>query len=154
MNLFAKKEPAANLPLPGNLQAYNRLILQFQDETYSLAFDLVGNEDLASEIVKNTFLIEFGRKNGSQAEFRLEVLRLVIQGCLSRSAILPCPQFFERYPVKLTNDEKLVCILIESLELSYQEAAIVLGKPLSSIRKLLAQTRFKLIAGAIGKDNG
>ncbi len=153
MNLFVKKAPAAIFPPPGRLQAYNRLVLQHQDETYSLAFDLVGDEALASEIVKEALLTEFGRENGHQGKFRLDVLRLVILGCLSRQAILSCPQFLERYPVKLSNDEILVCILVERLELSYQESAIVLVKPLLSIRKILAETRYKLIVGAM-EDHG
>lgn len=153
MNLFVKKAPAANLPLPGRLQEFNRLVLQHQDETYSLAFDLVGDEALACEIVKEAFSVEFGRENGRPEKIRLDVLRLVILGCLSRLTSLPCPQFFVRSPVKLSNDEKLVCILVERLELSYQEAAIVLGKPLPSIRKILAETRYKLIAGAM-EDHG
>ncbi len=151
MNPFSKNVQAAGLPLPGRLQDYNRLVLQNQDESFSLAFDLLGDETLASQVVEEAFQKEYRHSNGDPSKFRLEVLRLVIQNALRRVRVLPCPEIFGKNPCQLTNEEKLVCILVDCLELSYQEASFVLEKPLSSIRKRLAETRFTLIHGSTGK---
>ncbi len=151
MNQFSSNAQAAGATLPARLQAYNRLVLQYQDETFSLAYDLLGDENLAGQVVEEAFKIEYRHSNGDQSRFRLEVLRLVIKNALKRVRVLPCPEIFGNNPCQLTNDEKLVCILVECLELSYQEVAVVLDKPLANIRKILAETRFTLIHGSTGK---
>jgi hypothetical protein len=151
MNPFTRKRQADSLPPPARLQNYNRLILQNQDEAFTLAFDLLGDELLASQVVEEAYQLEFRHSTGDPSKFRLEVLRLIIQNALKRTQVLPCLEIFGKAPCQLTNEEKLVSILVDCLELSYQEAAVVLAKPVHSIRKLLAETRFTLIRGATGK---
>ncbi len=153
MNPFAVKAPAAGMLHTARLQEYNRWVLLNQDECYTLAYDLLGDDSQASEVVGEAFRKEFQKTNGEPAKFRLEILRLVIQNALKRSPVLGCPEITRQYPAQftlLTNEEKLVCILIDCLELSYQEAAAVLGKPADSIRKMLAESRFILINGSKG----
>ncbi len=153
MNLFSRKAAALSLPMPGKIQDFNRLVLQNQDESFTLAFNLLGDENQACEIVQEAFQNELKNKKtfAEPTKFRLDLLRRVIQAALRRSQILPCPEIFKSFPGGLANDEKLVCILVDCLELSYQEAALVLGKPPESIRKTLADARFTLIHGSNGK---
>ncbi len=151
MNPFAGKAPAIDIRLSSRLQEYNRLVLLNQDECYSLAYDLLGDDSQASEVVGEAFQIEIRKSTGEPAKFRLEVLHLVIQNALKRSEVLHCPELARQFPVQfslLTNEEKLVCVLVDCLELSYQETAVVLAKPLDAIRKLLAESRFILINGS------
>ncbi len=151
MNPFSNNIQATGHTLPARLQDYNRLVLQNQDESFSLAFDLLGDELQASQVVEEAFQKEFQRSTGDRSKFRLQVLRLVVQNALKRVQVLPCPEIFGKAPCQLTNKEKLVCILVDCLELSYQEAALVLDIPPRSIRKTLAETRFALIHGSTGK---
>ncbi len=154
MNPFASKAPAAGGLPTARLQEYNHLVLLNQDECYSLAYNLLGDDFLASEVVGEAFQKELKRVTGEPLKFRLEVLQLVIQNAMKRSRVLGCPELCRQFPAQfglLSNEEKLVCILVDCLELSYQEAAAVLGKPLHTIRKKLADTRFILINGSNGK---
>ncbi len=151
MNLFSRKAQAEGVLLPVRLQEYNRLVLQYQDESFSLAFDLLGDEARASQVVAEAFQKEFQRSPTDASKFRLEMLRRVVQNALKHAEVLPCPGIFDNAPLYLSNEEKLVCILVDCLELSYQDVAIVLDKPLSHIRKTLAETRFTLIHGSTGK---
>ncbi len=136
---------------PARLQEYNRLVLLNQDEGYALAYALLGDESQASEVVGEIFQKEFKSATRQPSKFRLEILHLVIQNALKRSRLLPCPEVSRQFPAQfslLTNEEKLVCILVDCLELSYHEAAAVLGKPANSIRKTLAEVRFILVNGS------
>ncbi len=151
MNLNLGTKSTASPPIPGNLQAYNRLVLQLQDEVYSLAFYLLGDENQADRVVEEAFRERFGKRNGDPSKFRLELLRLIIHNSLKRVPTLPCTGIFGPDAAQLTIEAKLVCILVDCLELSYQEAALVLDRPLASIRKILAETRFKMITGSRGE---
>ncbi len=154
MNPFASKAPTASVLPAARLQEYNRLVMLNQDECYSLAYDLLGDDSQACEVVGEAFQKGFQHASGEPSKFRLEVLRLVIQNALKRAQELHCPEIGRHFPAQfslLSNEEKLVCILVDCLELSYQEAAVVLGKPHDLIRKMLAETRFILINGSNGK---
>ncbi len=142
------------MPPATRLQEYNHLVMLNQDECFSLAYDLLGDDAQASEVVGEVFQKGFLHASGEPSKFRLEVLRLVIQNALKRSEELHCPGIYTHFPAQfslLSNEEKLVCILVDCLELSYQDAAAVLEKPRDLIRKMVAETRFILINGSNGK---
>jgi len=55
----------------GDLGAFDRLILRYQDQVYSAAFRLVGNEDDAADVTQEVFLAFFRYLKAYRGESRL-----------------------------------------------------------------------------------
>ncbi len=68
--------------LKGNLDAFNQLVLSYQDRIFALALRILGDEDSAEDITQNTFLTAFLNlprfRNGS---FRSWLYRVTINAC-------------------------------------------------------------------------
>lgn len=66
----------------GNLEAFNQLVLDYQDRIYSLAARILGDNDLAGDITQNTFLTAYLNlprfRNGS---FRSWLYRIATNAC-------------------------------------------------------------------------
>jgi RNA polymerase sigma factor (sigma-70 family) len=66
----------------GNLEAFNELVLMYQDAVYNLAYRILGDSDSAEDITQNSFLIAFrslhGFRNGS---FRSWLFRIATNAC-------------------------------------------------------------------------
>lgn len=132
---------------PGSdLLAYNQLVLQHQDEAFTLACDLLGDEILAAQAVEEVFRDAFGDGCGSQPQFRLEILKKVVTGCLKRAKVLPGPETLAHLLAGLTNAEKVILVLVDCLELSYADAGRVLGKQPDAVRQALAKARYEVNA--------
>jgi RNA polymerase sigma-70 factor (ECF subfamily) len=66
----------------GNLQAFNRVVLFYQDEIFALAMWILGDEDSAEEITQDTFLAAYRNLSRSRnGPFRLWLCRSVIKAC-------------------------------------------------------------------------
>ena len=46
--------------LQGNVDAFNRLVLAYQDMAFNLAFRMLNDDDLAADAVQNAFLSASG----------------------------------------------------------------------------------------------
>jgi RNA polymerase sigma-70 factor (ECF subfamily) len=66
----------------GNLEAFNRLVLAYQDSLYNTALRILGDEDLAADATQEAFLSAF-RSIGSfrGGSFRAWLLRTVTNAC-------------------------------------------------------------------------
>ena len=66
----------------GGLEAFNRIVLLYQDEIFALALGILGDEDSAEDITQGTFLAAYRNlsrfRNGS---FRLWLCRTVTNAC-------------------------------------------------------------------------
>jgi len=66
----------------GDLEAFNQLVILYQDRIYNLALRIVGDEYLAEDITQNTFLAAYrnlpGFRNGS---FRSWLYRIATNAC-------------------------------------------------------------------------
>ncbi len=66
----------------GNLEAFNQLVLDYQDRIYNLAARILGDNDLAEDITQNTFLTAYLNlpcfRNGS---FRSWLYRIATNLC-------------------------------------------------------------------------
>ena len=125
-----------------DLPAFNQLILQNQVEAFCLACDLLGDESLACEVAEEVFRQAFEKYRAPQPGFRLEILQRITDGCIKRAKVLKGPNTFERFLAGLSNDEKVVLVLVDCLEMSYADAGWVLRKQPAAICKLLAKARF------------
>jgi len=68
--------------LKGELDAFNRLILAYQDLAFNVAYRMLSDEDLAADAVQNAFISAW--KNLSTyrgGSFKAWVMRMVTNGC-------------------------------------------------------------------------
>lgn len=130
-----------------DLQTYNRLVLQHQDEAFTLAAHLLGDDDLAGKVVGETFRKAFSSRRTPQQAFRLEVLRQVVICCQMQVQKLAGPSNLAYLLAGLADEEKIVLALVDCLGLGYHDCAVVLGKKSANIMKTLAQARYKITGG-------
>ncbi len=66
----------------GNLEAFNRLVLAYQDSVYNTALRILGDEDLAADASQEAFLSAFRALNNYRGgSFRAWLLRTVTNAC-------------------------------------------------------------------------
>ena len=130
--------------IEGELQVYNRLVLEHQDEAYSLAFDLLGEERAAAALVQQVFQRGFACRDDERLPFRLRVLRWLVCACRERRQPVSGLAHLDSRLARLSNEEGAALVLVERLGLSYADAGEVMGKSAADFRKLLANARFSL----------
>jgi RNA polymerase sigma-70 factor (ECF subfamily) len=68
--------------LQGELDAFNRLVLTYQDLAYNVAFRMVNDEDLAEDAVQNAFISAYKNLRAYRGgSFKAWVLRMVTNSC-------------------------------------------------------------------------
>lgn len=150
---------AHGLPATANMQImrFNSLALQTQDEAYTLAYYLLGNERHAERATQAAFEQLHLHARLELNHFRLEVLRRVVDGCRRIGQIMPNrgvlrstlrmvasqDETIQRL-VPLNEGERIVVVLVDILSLSYEEAAQVLGSSKKEVGRTLAQARLVL----------
>jgi RNA polymerase sigma-70 factor (ECF subfamily) len=66
----------------GDLDAFNRLVLAYQDNVFNTALRILGDEDLASDASQEAFISAFRGLNGYRGgSFRAWLLRTVTNAC-------------------------------------------------------------------------
>ena len=89
--------------LKGDLDAFNRLVLAYQDIAYNVAFRILGDEDQAADATQNAFLSAYKNlasfRGGS---FKAWVLRMVTNCCYDE---LRRKQRHPTTPLEPLNDE-------------------------------------------------
>ena len=66
----------------GSLEAFNQLVLLYQDKIYSLALRILGDEDSAEDITQDTFLSAFRSLPGvRKASFHSWLYRIATNAC-------------------------------------------------------------------------
>lgn len=129
------------------------LALQMQDEAYTFAYYLLGDEGAAEAATQAAFT-NLLRKGAMRAEqFRQDVLRGVLAG--SRRFAIPvtsnanAPR--EDLTLALLNlpaEQRSALVLVDVLGLNYDDAASILGCSRKQFAHLLAQGRMKFASGA------
>ncbi len=124
----------------------NDLTQKYQDEVYTLAYYLLGNEPAAVKITQEAF-IQVHRPDMIKEHFRLEALKYILLDCKgkrprhSASADAMCDKL-----LKLEEDEQAAVVLVDVLGLTYDEAAWVMGRNPKQVTKLVSQARIHLAA--------
>lgn len=126
-----------------NLQAFNHLILQHQDEAYTLAVHLMGDELLAEETLEKAVAALYNGQRRLPGDFRMEILRQVTRACLQGGRIAG-PRHLARILAGLSDEEKAALVLVDCLGLDYADAAAILGKTPANLATSLAQARYKM----------
>jgi len=68
--------------LAGDLDAFNRLVLAYQDIAFNLAFRMLSDESAASDATQNAFLAAYrGLRSYRGGSFKAWILRMVTNSC-------------------------------------------------------------------------
>jgi RNA polymerase sigma-70 factor (ECF subfamily) len=66
----------------GDLDAFNRLILAYQDMAFNVAYRMLTDEDLAEDAVQNAFISAYNNLHSFRGgSFKAWVMRMVTNGC-------------------------------------------------------------------------
>ncbi len=143
--------------MDSRLTQFNTLALHYQDDAYTLAYYLLGDEKSAERATQAAFDHLYQSAGLRFERFGTEVLRRVLEHCQKNMA--PSYQTVLHTAVRmvagsqdsmlskllaLKNGERSVVILVDVLGLDYEEAAQVMGSSKKQVGHLLAQARLKL----------
>lgn len=134
------------------LMMFNTLAMQIQDEAFTLAYYLLGDETRAAEAIQGAFARLYQRPGLKFASFRRDVFQRVLAQCramrsglrTARFSVMTVRDDVTENLLRLNEPERSAAVLIDVLGLSYDEAADVLGCSKREISRLLAQARLNL----------
>lgn len=134
------------------LATFNTLAASYQDEAYTLAFYLLGDEDRATEATRVAFSRLYEQLGTKLENFRTEALRWVVS--VSRQSVPLFARALASKPLDssgligrllaLSENERCAVVLVDILGLRYEEAAQVLGSSRKQVGSWVAQARLNL----------
>jgi DNA-directed RNA polymerase specialized sigma24 family protein len=129
-----------------NLTQFNQQVLQCQDDAFTLAWYLLGDEAAAEAAVQAAVQAAFRRNSGGQAGCNDLGLSQVIQRCCGKLPANALPQngVYPRLLAALPEQERQAVILVDILNIRYSEAAALLHRPVKEVARLVAQARTKM----------
>jgi RNA polymerase sigma-70 factor (ECF subfamily) len=167
----------------GDLEAFNRLILAYQDRVYNQAFRVLGEYQSADDATQEAFISAYKNiRTFRGGSFRAWLLRIVTNACydeLRRKKRRPTtplePVDDEGEEIEspkwiadpgelpednvarselanaiqacldqLSDDFRVVVVLVDVQGLDYLEASEIIGKPLGTIKSRLARARNRM----------
>jgi RNA polymerase sigma-70 factor (ECF subfamily) len=144
----------------GNLQAFNRLIGEFQESAYNLAYLALCDQAAAEQATQSAFLRAYQdlpRYRGGS--FRVWLLKKIVQVCRPMIAqngyatvknLQRCNPGIEQAVLArilaLPAELRLVISLVDLEGLGYAEAAAILDASPGTIRSRLAQARLQVMS--------
>ena len=129
-----------------DLEAFNGLVLACQNEAFTLAYAILGDEGLACEVVQAVFLRVYTRRGDGGPPISVQVLQGVIGMC-RRAKPSKADAGVELIPDwhLLEYSEQEALLLVDWLGKSYQQAAYVLDQSEHEVAATVALGRYKLI---------
>lgn len=167
----------------GDLDAFNRLVLTYQDRVYNQAYRVLGNHQSADDATQEAFISAYRKLSSFRGgSFRAWLLRIVTNACYDElrrqkrrptTALEPVDENDEEIESpywiadpgelpeeqavrselgnaiqeclnQLSNEFRMVVVLVDVQGLDYQEASEVIGKPLGTIKSRLARARYQM----------
>lgn len=140
---FRKEESSSAMD---SLSLFNQQVLQCQDDAYTLAWYLLGDEAEAEAVMQSAIQETFQCYSSNRKDCRLLILKQVAKHCLTRKPAacssaepdITCNIHF------LTQQERVALVLIDILQFDYPEASFITGIPLGKIGPLLGHARWKM----------
>ena len=128
-----------------DLEAFNRLVLACQDEAFTLAFSILGDEDLACEVVQAVFLRVYTRRGDGGHPISVQVLQGVIRMC-RRAKPSKADAGVELIPDwhLLEYSEQEALLLVDWLGKTYHDTALILNNSERDVARNIAFGRCKL----------
>jgi RNA polymerase sigma-70 factor (ECF subfamily) len=167
----------------GDLDAFNRLVLAYQDMVFNQAYRVLGESAAAEDAAQNAFISAFRKiKTFRGGSFKAWLLRIVTNACYDElrrrkrrpttplepvdssdeeiespywiadkgespedfSVRLEVGRAIQQCLDELTDDFRVVVVLVDVQGLDYAEAAETIGKPLGTVKSRLARARNNL----------
>ena len=131
-----------------DLQGFNNLVLACQDEAFTLACSILGDEGLACEVVQAVFVQVYIRRGAGDHPIPVQVLQGVIGMC-RRARPSKAHAGVELIPGwhLLECAEQEALLLVDLLGKSYPQTALVLDKSEHEVAATVALGRYKLTRG-------
>lgn len=129
----------------GKLAAFNRQIMLYQEEAYTLAAYLLGCDEAAAQAVQSAVMMTFQRSSVA-GNPRLNLLQAVIQSSAhNRGGSNAVDGTLDARLLALPQDERRAAVLVDVLGLSYAEAAQVLGCTSGQVSGWLTRARLQFM---------
>jgi DNA-directed RNA polymerase specialized sigma24 family protein len=126
------------------LQSFNHQVLKYQDEIYTLAFYLTGDDRSASQAAQDACLQCFQKFQNANGSLRLTLLRQVMNSC-RRFPMHKNPGSECQLLDHLSENERKAALLVDILGLTYEDALQVLDCSKDRLSLWLSQARQNLI---------
>jgi RNA polymerase sigma-70 factor, ECF subfamily len=92
----------------GNLEAFNRLVLAYQDMAYNLAYRILSDEEAAEDATQNSFIAAYRNINNFRGGiFRAWLLRMVTNNCYDELRRRKRRPTISLEPLNQENDEEI-----------------------------------------------
>lgn len=117
-----------------SLAAFNQHVLLLQDQAYSLAFCLLADETSAARVTQSAFENAYAQFDGNCQSLKLRVLRSILTSC---SRLPNSRSLLPALPLR----DRCVLLLVDALDLTYEEAARVLRCSPTQLARRLALAR-------------
>ncbi len=126
-----------------DLDTFNQQVLACQDQAFTLAAYLLGDDRIADEVVQRAVLQTYRQARMSAGmAVRDSILRHVLRLCDLQNAR---PKALPAGLARLPDRERRSLLLVDVLRLSYAEAAGVLGCSSASLAQWIADARQRLV---------
>ena len=124
-------------------------MLQCQEDAYTLAWYLLGDEAKAAATTQAAVNAAYPHFLANSGDCKLFILNKIIHLCRGKKAARETLMLSKAHPacLSLLEAERHALVLIEILNLSYRETAVVTGRPVKEISWLLGQARRKIARG-------
>lgn len=138
-----------------SLAQFNQQVLECQDDAFTLAWYLLGDEAAAEDAVETAMMMAYHRAQSCQEDGRRLILEKVLCLCAGKFGNRPLETDAACAALHgLPNLERQVIILVDILCLTYTETAELLKRSHSDIIRLLAQARRKIMQTSIEEERG
>lgn len=133
-----------------DLRAYNRLVSLYQDQIYSFAHYLFGNQMAASQAVQEAITLAYRRINHYRSgPFLFWLLHHLVRVFQSQHSCQPSDQLSSSHEFPLENLApalRPVILLVDMCGLDYHQVSHITGKSLRRISSDIAQARSQLLS--------
>lgn len=128
------------------LTRFNQEILQCQDDAYTLAWYLLGDEEAAEAVLQKAVEASYHCFSSRNGDCRFLILKQVVDQCRTRD---PIPGSLDEpgigFGLRLLGEhERVVLVLADILGLGYREVARVTNQSYKDVGRLLCTARRKL----------
>lgn len=129
-----------------SLDQFNQQVLSCQDEAFTLALCILGDEDAACEVVLKAILQVYSDRGNDDIVIKVRVLQGVILICrkMKPSKTYNAKEWIPGWN-QLDHSEQEALLLVDVLQKSYQNTAVLLNNSESDVAQVVAQGRYKLI---------
>jgi DNA-directed RNA polymerase specialized sigma24 family protein len=124
----------------GDLEAFNNLVLTYQDRVYNLAYYALSDAQAAENTTQKVFISAFQKiRQVRRRPFQVWLLGIVVNLCFEE---------LRRYLNPLPSMVRIAVTLVDIQQLDYVEAAEIMGVPKEDLKYFLSIGRVRILQGS------